>query len=539
LIHLNPVDNPKVIGRGTWYDKAASELIKREKKLNRSLDNIRTESGLGASGYPHIGSLGDALRNYAISLALRAMSYKSEYIAFADDKDGLRKVPEGMPKELEKYVGFSVAAIPDIFGDCHFSFGEHMSSLLKEALDLNRVKYTPMSAFETYKNGVLNNEIITLLDNHEKVGKIIERVTGQEKFTESLPYFVVCENCGRIYTTFTHDYNPKTNSVYYECQGMEVKGQWLEGCGYKGEIDVLSGNGKLSWKVEFGARWHALDIRFEAYGKDIADSVHVNDAICREIFNWEPPMHVQYEMFVDRGGKKISKSAGNVFTPQVWYRYGSIASLNLLIFKRFIGTKSGSVEDIPLHMDELDDLEDIYFNKKKIKDELERYKLRGLYEYSFLLNPPSQPEIHIPFNLMIKLAKNAPRGAEREFIKIKLQEYNYFKETNKGIDNRIQRALNWIEDFDEEIPISIDLSDLERKAIQEIAISLQNATSEEEYQSSVFMVSKKLGIKVRKLFPILYGILLGKPQGPRFGPYVSLMGKDNVIKELVNALENN
>jgi lysyl-tRNA synthetase class 1 len=378
---------------------------------------------------------------------------------------------------------------------------------------------------------------MTLLDNHEKVGKIIERVSGQDKFTESLPYFVVCENCGRIYTTFTHDYNPKTNSVYYECQGMEVKGQWLEGCGYKGEIDVLSGNGKLSWKVEFGARWHALDIRFEAYGKDIADSVHVNDAICREIFNWEPPMHVQYEMFVDRGGKKISKSAGNVFTPQVWYRYGSVASLNLLIFKRFIGTKSGSVEDIPVHMNELDDLEDIYFNKKKIKDELERYKFRGLYEYSYLLNPPSQPEVHIPFNLMIKLAKNAPKGAEREFIKLKLQEYNYLEKTNKGLENRIQKALNWIEDFEEEIPMSIDLTELERKAIQEIVISLKNAISEEEYQSSVFMVSQKLGIKVRKLFPILYGILLGKPQGPRFGPYVSLMGKENVINELVNALE--
>jgi lysyl-tRNA synthetase class 1 len=459
--NLRPIDNRKVIGRGTWYDKAADELIKREKKLKRSLNKMRTESGLGASGYPHIGSIADALRNYGIALALQVRGYESEYIAFADDKDGLRKVPAGMPEELEQYLGFSVAQIPDLFGDCHFSFGEHMSSLLKEALDMNGVVYTPMSAYQTYKDGLLNDEIITILDNKEKVGKIIERVTGQDKYIDNLPYFVVCEECGKIYTTYAYDYDPQTQTVQYECRGMEVKGRWQEGCGHKGEIDVLGGKGKLPWKVEFGARWHALDIRFEAYGKDIADSVHVNDAICREIFDWEPPMHVQYEMFVDRGGKKISKSAGNVFTPQVWYRYGSIQSLNLLIYKRFVGTKNGSVDDIPTHMDELDELEDIYFGKRKVKDQKEYYKLTGLYEYAHLLNPPTEPEAHVPFNLMVNLAKIAPPGREAEFMKVKLEDYEYLKETDRGIDDRIQRTFNWVKDIDDEESEPIELTDVQ------------------------------------------------------------------------------
>lgn len=534
--NLRPIDNKKVIGRGTWYDKAASELIKREKKLKRSLDNIRTESGLGASGYPHIGSLGDALRNYALSLAVKVQGYDSEYIAFADDKDGLRSVPGGMPEELGEYLGYSVAQIPDLFGDCHFSFGEHMSSLLKEALDLNGVKYTPMSAFETYKEGLLDDEIITILDNHKKVGKIIESVTGQEKYTEALPYFVVCEECGRIYTTQAHDYNPATHTIQYNCKGMEVKGNWIEGCGHKGEVDVLSGNGKLSWKVEFGARWHALDIRFEAYGKDIADSVHVNDAICREIFDWEPPMHVQYEMFVDRGGEKISKSRGNVFTPQVWYRYGSKESLNLLIFKRFVGTKSGSVEDIPVHMDELDSLEDIYFGKKKIKDELEHHKLTGLYEYAHLLHPPDEPEVHIPYNIIVNLAKVAPPGNEEEFMKTKLEEYDYLKETRKGIDERIRMALNWVEDIVDIEPEPVEISETEREAINTIIEQLEEATNEDEYQSTIFNASKKHNIKARNLFPIVYKILIGQSRGPRFGPYVGLVGKESVIAELRKAI---
>ena len=84
---LPTIENPDIIGRGTWYDKAASELIEREKKLGRSFDLLRTESGLGASGFPHIGSLADALRNYAITLSLRNLGYESEYIAFADRKD--------------------------------------------------------------------------------------------------------------------------------------------------------------------------------------------------------------------------------------------------------------------------------------------------------------------------------------------------------------------------------------------------------------------------------------------------------------------
>ena len=121
---------------------------------------------------------------------------------------------------------------------------------------------------------------------------------------------------------------------------------------------------KLTWKSEFAARWRALDIRFEAYGKDIADSVRINDRICREVLEFEPPSHAAYEMFLDKGGKKISKSAGNVFTPQVWFNYGSPQSLLLLMLKRFVGTRSLDVSDIPAYMNEMDALEDVYFGKK-------------------------------------------------------------------------------------------------------------------------------------------------------------------------------
>jgi lysyl-tRNA synthetase class 1 len=316
----------RIIGYGTWYDKTALEVIERERRLSRSLDLIRTEMGFGASGIPHVGNVSDAIRSYAMTVALQAQNYSSELIAFCDDKDGLRKVPAGFPQSLKRFLGFPVTAIPDPF-KCHESFGEHSSSLLLEAFDRCGVKYTFTSAADVYRRGLLNREIETILSNAGRVGEIIKEEVGQEKFEEALPYFAICGNCGRIYTTRTYEYLPKEKKVLYSCEGMKIKGQRFEGCGHKGEANYIKGEGKLVWKVEFAARWKALDIRYEAYGKDIADSVRVNDHICREILDWEPPLHAKYELFLDKSGKRMSKSAGVVFTPQTWFTYGSPQSL--------------------------------------------------------------------------------------------------------------------------------------------------------------------------------------------------------------------
>jgi lysyl-tRNA synthetase class 1 len=263
--------------------------------------------------------------------------------------------------------------------------------------------------------------------------------------------------------------------------------------------------------------------------------VRVNDRICREILGWEPPMHVQYEMFLDRGGRKISKSEGNVFTPQVWYKYGSPQSLNLLIFKRFVGTKSGSVEDIQPHVDELDYIEDVFFGKEKVKNEMEREKLKGLYQYCWILKPPEEPSAHIPYNLMINLAKVSPKGLEAEFIRDKLDAYGYLREGDSGLDKRIEYAMNWVEDFGAAELQSVELTSEEASAIRKIALALGSAEDEDGYQGAVFDVAKEEGIRPGNLFRILYKILLGSPQGPRFGPYVAAVGKKSVIKELLKS----
>lgn len=202
-----------------WIDKAAEEVIEREKKLKRGIKILRSESGLGASGFPHVGSFGDCTRAFVVSLALKENGMKSEYIPYADDRDGLRKVPLTLPDWLEKYIGAPVTNIPDPF-NCHKSFGEHMASLLLESLDKAGIEYSPHFASEDYEKGIFNEQIEKILINSQQAGKIIKEMLGQEKYEDNLPYFPVCDNCGKIYTTRSYELLQKEHKVLYICDGQ-------------------------------------------------------------------------------------------------------------------------------------------------------------------------------------------------------------------------------------------------------------------------------------------------------------------------------
>lgn len=520
---------PKIIGRGTWLDKVAFKLIEREKKIKDSVKCVRAESGLGASGFPHLGSFADAARAYGVKLAVEDAGYASEYIAFSDDKDGLRRVPAGLPEGLKDYLGCPVTGIPDPF-KCHGSFGEHMSSLLLDALESCGIEYQFMSANEAYQKGIFNEEIKKILDNADRVGEIIKRELSQEKYIGSLPYFPICESCGRIYTTNANKWISEEGRVLYRCEGTVIKGYKVKGCGHEGEVDYRTGRGKLSWKVEFAARWSALDVSFEAYGKDIADSVRVNDAIMKEVLGKHPPYHVRYEMFLDKSGRKISKSTGNVFTPQVWLRYGSPGSLLLLMFKRIVGTRELSVDDIPKYMSELDWLEDIYFGSKKVDDEKELAKLKGLYEYCHLLKTPAQPSTHIPYNTLINLASVAPKGTEKKFITDKLKRYGY--KVDKTVSKRIEYTVNWVEDFISGKVSEVKLNPEEEKAVKYLVQELKSCRDEDEIQNAVFTAAKSNGIPIKRFFKILYRILLGRDSGPKLGPYIISLGVEETARKL-------
>ncbi|HZY95250.1 MAG TPA: lysine--tRNA ligase [Candidatus Bathyarchaeia archaeon] len=528
---------PQIIGKGTWLDRVASEIIERERKLGRSVQVLRVESGLGASGIPHIGNFSDAARAWGIKLALESAGQKAEFIAFSDDKDGLRRVPAGFPKELSKYIGFPVTDIPDP-SHCHShnSYGEHMSSLLLDALDKTGIVYRSVSGTKAYRDGVFNRQIDKILRNAQRIGEIIKETLGQDKYTEVLPYFPVCESCGRIYTTKALEYVPAHHVVRYQCEGTELSGKTLKGCGHKGETDVFSGKGKLSWKVEFAARWSALKINYEPYGKELIDSVKVNDRIMMEILEEPPPYHTRYEHFIDKRGVKISKSVGNVIAPQLWLRYASAQTLLLLMYKRSVGSRAIWIRDIPVYIAEFDDLEDRYFGQKRTGDPKEEARLRGLYEYCWNLMPPNKPTVHVPHNLLVYLFKVAPKVREKEFVIEKLKDYRYtINENDPRYKERLEHAANWASEIDTLTIQPVELKREERDAVIELA-AIVNASNDENYlQNVVFTLAKKHNLETGPFFKTLYKILIGAESGPRLGPYIMAMGRQNVSAALANA----
>jgi len=520
----------KIIGKGTWIDKLAFELIEREKQLGRKTDLVRVESGLGASGIPHIGSLGDAVRAYGVKLALENLGYKSELIAYSDDLDGLRKIPEGLTVDSEN-IGKRVSSIPDPVEGCkHNSYGEHMSSLLLDGLDNLGIEYVHKTAHETYKNGLLVDQIHKILVNSKKIGGKIEEMTGQQKFQSVIPYFPICDICDKLYTTESFEYIEKEKKVRYRCKDSEIGSNKILGCGHEGESDITKGLGKLAWKVEFAARWSAFNIRFEAYGKDIMDSVKVNDWVADEILGFPHPHHVKYEMFLDKGGKKISKSLGNVVTSQKWLTYGTPKSILLLLYKRITGAREVGFEDIPALMDEYNELESIYFGKTKVDNEAKLVKSKGLYEYVNLLRPSDHPSTHVSYRLLIELCKIF-KDDRIERVTSKLIDYGTIKEEGKdSVEELIKLAGNYSDDFEEtKIPATkITVDDSSKVALKQLADLLQKDETPEDLQNSIYTIAKENQVQPKDFFKILYQIILSKDRGPKIGPFIEDIGKKNV-----------
>lgn len=528
--------NDKIIGKGTWIDKLALEMIDREKQIGRNIKMMRVESGLGASGIPHIGSLGDAVRAYGVKLAIENFGYKSELITYSDDMDGLRSIPKGFPEYLKKDIGKTVSTITDPFG-CHDSYGMHMSSLLLDGLDKLGIKYIFKNANEIYKKNLLQNEIDKILSNHVKIGLKIKEITGQTKYNKYLPYFPVCDNCGKIYTTTAYEYIIPEKKVKYQCNDSKIGNKIINGCKHEGESSIINDLGKLAWKVEFAARWKALDIRFEAYGKDIMSSVSTNDWVSDIILRYKHPYHVKYEMFLDKTGKKISKSSGNVVTHQNWLRYGTVKSILLLLYKRITGSRELGLSDIPSLMCEYNDIENIFFGDHKQYDNQSKIiKLKGLYEYVNLLNPPENKPHHIDYRLLVKLSKIFKEN-RINMISKKLIEYGIISNSTPHIENLINMAGKYADDFELE-SIDINLDYKMKNALNDFAkIIIQR--DNEDIKNIIYNITKTHGIKIKDFFKILYQIILSSNNGPKINKLINDIGRQQVVKNIYEQLNKN
>ncbi|RLG47637.1 MAG: lysine--tRNA ligase [Thermoproteota archaeon] len=526
-----------------WVDAISKAVLEREKELDRGLKVLRVECGIGASGFPHIGSVGDAIRAFGVKLGLDALGTKSELIAYSDDRDGLRKIPVGVPSDYERYLGMPVTDIPDPW-KCHSSYGEHMSQLLLEALEMLELEFTFISATQAYKSGLLDKSIDILLRNHEKVDQIIREEVGSSKPLGWIHYWPVCERCGRIYTTRVTKVLPEEGKVLYVCD-QEFKG--IKGCGYNGEASYRRGTGKLAWMGgEFAARWAALGISFEPHGKDITDSFRVNARICKEILKFDPPLTIVYEMFLDRTGSKISKSKGNVITPQQWLRYSPPEVLRMLMFKRYKGTRAISLEMIPTYINELEEKLAEYHNLDRIKDPRRRINIKRLVEYSYLLEKVPEPKEYrfgtimnvislLPFKQMdeqslLRLVSEII-GKYYEIPQEKLREDSWFIQLHRCALNYLNEIVPYIH---VETP-KIDPKTLE--TIEKFLDSIEDDMNPEEIQSLAFSLARENQVPIRKFFSAVYFFLLGRSSGPKLGPLIRRLGIETSKSLILSAIE--
>ena len=272
-------------------------------------------------------------------------------------------------------------------------------------------------------------------------------------------------------------------------------------------------------------------MRFEAYGKDIMDSVKINDWVSDEILNYPHPHHVKYEMFLDKGGKKISKSLGNVVTSQKWLKYGTPKSILLLLYKRITGARELGFEDIPSLMDEYNELENIYFGKKKFDNKAKETKLKGLYEYVNLLNPPKNPSTHVSYRLLIELA-NIFKDERKERVMKKLIDYGAIKDEAPEIKELITLAGNYADDFGQGEKIELQIDDIIKKALGELSQMLEADNEPDDLQNAIYQIAKSNEIPPKDFFKTLYQIILGSNRGPKIGPFILDIGRKKVANTL-------
>jgi lysyl-tRNA synthetase class 1 len=342
-------------------------------------------------------------------------------------------------------------------------------------------------------------------------------------------------------------FDPKRDVVQYRCEGTELGEKHVDGCGFEGETKITAGEGKLMWKVEFAARWAALSIRFEAYGKELTDSVKINDWVAENILDYPPPHHARYELFQDKSGKKLSKSSGNLLTSDEWLAYASPESLRLLMFKRIVGARSVSIEDIPSYMDEFDELEEYYFSKERDPNQLKDARLRGLYEYTVLTVVPSKPGVHVPYKQVAELASTAPEGVTVEFVTKRLIANGAVKEPSPELAIRIEWAAKWARavklraesaSASEEPQAPLPRWDPNTvSALRAFAAAVAASKTPDEAQAAAFAAIKEGGGEPSKFFSAVYRILVGADRGPRLGPYTMDAGPHVVAQKITEALQ--
>jgi len=530
-----------------WAEQIAKNISARNKFhfLNKQIPEIKNpsvKSSSSLSGVLHIGRLSDIIRGEAVFRALKENNSDAKFIYVTEDMDPFRKIPAGVPKSFQEFIGMPVSDVPDPEG-CHKSYGIHFKEKFFESFS-DFLTFVPrvLSMREEYKKGNFNPFIVELVKKRNKVKEILEKFQDNPLGDNWSPWKPICDKCGKLQTTQIT--SVKQNKVEYICKDYSFEKSKAIGCNHEGTSDLKKANGKLVWKSEWAAQWKLWNVVSEGAGKEYNapnSAWFINAEICEKILSYPMPEPIFYEhLLID--GQKMSASVGNVIYPYEWLEVGRPETLKFLYMKRISKTRNFSWADLPQLETELDKAATTALSTSEKTPE--EKQLTKLYDYSHVKNKKILP-IRIDY---AQLAYLTPLFKKDTELLEKLSDMSQVSdsvspEEKQQLSDRISSARKWVEKYaSEEYKISFlketDKTSLKNYSkevfftVKKISKNLGKQKTVEDIQKLIFESAKEYNVQPKKVFQFLYMVLLGKTHGPKVGTLVFAFGREKVINRL-------
>ena len=520
-----------------WPFEEARKIVARLKRKPK--DEVIFETGYGPSGLPHIGTFGEVARTTMVRHAFRVLTddrIKTRLIAFSDDMDGLRKVPDNVPNKdmLAQHLGKPLTKVPDPFGT-HPSFGEHNNARLRAFLDAFGFDYEFMSSTACYTSGRFDQALLTVLERFDQVMEIMLPSLREERAQSYSPFLPVSPRSGEVLQVPIVARDVKRGTITYEDPET----------GERMTTPVTGGRCKLQWKPDWAMRWVALGVDYEMAGKDLIDSVKLSGEICRALGGM-PPEGFNYELFLDEKGQKISKSKGNGLTIEEWLRYASPESLSLFMYREPKAAKRLYFDVIPRHVDEYYQFLDGYTRQDT------KQRLSNPVWHIHSGNPP-KADMPVSFQMLLTLVSSSnAENAETLWGFIGRYRPGVTPQTHPKLDAMVGYAIQYFHDFVLPTKKFREPTEIERKALMDLRDALSNLASNasaEDIQNVVYEIGRRdpfldhakkakdgrPGVSL-DWFNMLYQVLLGQEKGPRFGSFVAVYGIQNTVDMIDGAL---
>ena len=513
----------------SWPFKEASSLQRRFREQPNQ--PIILQTGFGPSGLPHIGTFAEVARTTWVRHAFEHLTgWPAKLVAFSDDMDGLRKVPLNMPEQkmLAENLGKPLCHIPDPFGCCE-SYSAHNNNKLQEFLDAYGFDYQFQSSQEAYIRGDFDEGLTILLEKVEEVQDIILPTLREDKRADWSPFFPICENCGRIYSTRVTGYHPEEKTIGYVCD--KPVGD-TPGCGHEGKTSALGGRVKVGWKVDWALRWFSYDVVYEMYGKDLIESAKLSGKITR-LMGKQPPNGFFYELFLDEEGRKISKSVGKGLTVDTWTGYAPLESLLHFLFQSPKKAKRLYWGMVPKSVDD-------YLSELRRYPTIAPEKQPDAAPWHIFNKGGKVPKYNTSANFsLINNLVSALGADDGELVIEYLERYDpAAKDYRDTLSDLVNKSLTYYRDFILPNKHYRPPTAQEKEMLQSIReqIATYQGNDEKELQTIPFDAARAFGVQPRDLFTAIYEVLLGQERGPRFGTFAKLVGKERMLALLDEAL---